>query len=87
MLTKVQLTGEQFQLLREVILNRAPQLQSVMGDGCAVNIRVEQLRQIQELLGDELCETGLERSHEPNRRGLLLEHLIDAFTPYRRGGA
>ncbi|MBL8862217.1 MAG: hypothetical protein JNK02_09405 [Planctomycetes bacterium] len=72
-----------FDLLREVLEKRAPELMPVLREGSEVVIRQNQKRDIQELIGDELAETGLGDNQEPNVRGLALETLIDVFNPYK----
>jgi len=72
-----------FELLREVLEKRAPELLAVLREGSNVVIREDQNREIQELVGDEFAETGLRGDHEPNERGLALEKLIDMFSPYK----
>lgn len=72
-----------FDLLREVIEKRAPELLPMLRAGSVVVIREDQKRDIQDLIGDEFAETGLHDNHEPNDRGLALEALIDVFSPYK----
>ena len=78
----IQFPDSLFTLLKEVLDKRAPDLSRVLVEGSRITLSKDQKRLIQELLGDELCETGL-RHDEPNQRGLELEDLIDAFTPYK----
>jgi hypothetical protein len=40
------------------------------------------MRLVQEVVGDELTDSGLGADCEPNDRGRLLEQLIDAFSPF-----
>ena len=70
-------------LLREVIEKRSPELLPLLRGTAEVVIREDQKRDLQELIGDELSETGLRDDHEPNERGLALEQLIDIFSPYK----
>jgi hypothetical protein len=72
-----------FGLLREVIEKRAPELLPALREGSEVVIREDQKRVVQELIGDEFAETGLRDNQEPNDRGLVLENLIDVFSPYK----
>ena len=78
----IQLSDGLFELLPEVIERREPGLLAALRSGSQVMIREDQKRAIQELVGDELCETGLRIDDEPNAHGLELEQLIDAFSPY-----
>jgi hypothetical protein len=70
-------------LLRDVLQKRAPELLPLMREGSEIVILEHQKRYIQDLVGDELSETGLRDDSEPNERGLALEKLIDVFSPYR----
>ena len=70
-------------LLREVLERRAPELLTAIQGRSQVVINEHQKGVLQELLGDEFCETGLRGDDEPNQRGLDLEKLIDAFSPYK----
>ena len=81
-LTTICLPERLFELLRKIMERRAPALVTVLREGQHVVIREEQKRVIQELVGDELAETGLRSDDEPNQRGLDLEKLVDAFSPY-----
>jgi len=72
-----------FDLLREVIEKRAPELLPMFREGSQVVVKEDQKRNIQELIGDEFAETGLRDDHEPNERGIALEELIDVFSPYK----
>ncbi|MFO0982589.1 MAG: hypothetical protein U1E76_12795 [Planctomycetota bacterium] len=79
----IRLSEQGFRLLREVLEKRAPEFLSIFREDLQVNIRREQRRQLQELIGDELIDTGLQENDEPNARGLDLENLIDALSPYK----
>ena len=81
-LVTIHLPERLFRLLREVLEKRAPELSSVLRDGARVVLHEDQKRTVQELVGDEFAETGLRADDEPNQRGLDLEKLIDAFSPY-----
>jgi hypothetical protein len=81
-LATIRLPERLFGLLREVLERRAPELSTVLREGSQVVIREDQKRVIQELVGDEFAETGLRSDDEPSQRGLDLEKLIDAFSPY-----
>jgi hypothetical protein len=81
-LVTIRLPERLFGLLREVLERRAPELSSLLRDGGRVVLREGQKRAVQELVGDEFAETGLRDDDEPNQRGLDLEKLIDAFSPY-----
>ena len=63
--------------LREVTKKRNPQLLAFLSAKGELSLDAKQRFQIQQSLGDELCETGLNRDDEPNDRGYLLEELID----------
>lgn len=77
------LTNHQYRLLREVLTKREPELLGILQDDCIVTVSKDGRAHIQNLLGDESCVTGLRPDSEPNRRGLQLEDLIDAFSPYK----
>jgi hypothetical protein len=64
-------------ILREVMTERRPQLLSHFAAGGELSLDAQQRFDVQQSLGDELCETGLKPDDEPNDRGYALEELID----------
>ena len=44
-----------------------------------VTLSSKQRFKIRDLIGDELCRSGLNNNGEPNKRGLALEELIDSI--------
>lgn len=66
-------------LLREVLLKRQPELISRISSTDMLVVTKEELDTIRELVGDELCQTGIDLNSEPNERGCRLEELIDAI--------
>ena len=69
-------------LLREVLHRRAPELDIKQTDD-QFQLSQEQRQQVCELLGQELCASGLRDNDEPNARGLLIERLIDKLKPWQ----
>ena len=69
-------------LLREVLHRRAPELDIEQTDD-QFQLSQEQRQQVCELLGQELCASGLRDNDEPNARGLLIERLIDKLKPWQ----
>lgn len=72
-----------FVLLREILEKRQSMFLTLLEAEPRVVIPRDRLREIQELLGDELIQSGLGEDGEPNQRGLEVEALIDAFSPYK----
>jgi len=79
----IKLSKAQFELLREVIEKRAPKLLVILRSGCKVVLERDIRWQIQDILGDELMEEGVDESGEINERGIALDDLIDEFSPYK----
>lgn len=69
--------SERMQFLRQVVEKREPELLPLVGLLGFVPLTTEQREQLRDIIGDELCETGLQEDSEPNGRGLQLEDLID----------
>lgn len=80
---RINLSRPQCELLREVLVKRAPEHLSILSSSTLVIVNVSQRKAIQELIGDELQESGFGAQSEINSRGLKLEALIDAFSPYK----
>ncbi|MCC7509755.1 MAG: hypothetical protein IT464_10300 [Planctomycetes bacterium] len=70
------------QILREVLAKRSPHFLRILVSDREAVVSIAQLGVIQDVIGDELCETGIQPNGEPSVRGLLLEQLIDTFSPY-----
>jgi len=64
-------------LLEEIIRLHYPKMSEILESPQDVCLTPEQIFNLQQSLGTELCETGLRGDDEPNRRGLQLEELID----------
>lgn len=69
------------ELLVEILAERRPSL-IPLATGPSGPSGAE-ARQIQDVLSDELCATGLGADDVPNERGLSIEELIDAFSQCR----
>lgn len=69
-------------LLSEVLRKRAPEL-DIKRTGDQFQLSQKQRQQLCELLGQELCASGLRDNDEPNARGLLIERLIDKLRPWQ----
>lgn len=63
-------------LLREVVLQKCPDLLSAL-ELDPLSIPKKDRQRITKALGVEFCATGLHPDSEPNSRGLQLEELID----------
>jgi hypothetical protein len=64
-------------LLREVTMKHHPDMVSWLDALAPVTPTDQQLQELRQSVGSELCETGLTDDDEPNQRGLLLEELVD----------
>jgi|SRR5713101_8064802 len=64
-------------LLREVIIKYQPNLVGFLDAPQTVAVTAQQLRDLRESIGYELCDTGLNEDDQPNERGFQLEELID----------
>ncbi|MCV4732524.1 hypothetical protein OFB80_32045, partial [Escherichia coli] len=62
-------------LLAEVVEKRRPNMRHLVTSGM-IEVSDSELDELFDIVGDEFCETGLEKNDEPNKRGLLLEDLI-----------
>lgn len=71
------LKEEELVLLRSVISCRQPDLSWLVDTIGKRLLSVEERESLREVLGDELCATGLTESFTPNQRGLVIENLID----------
>lgn len=71
------LTNDEIRLLREVISKHQPSLLTIIDQLGIKPLTPEQRDELRAAVADELAETGLREDFEPNRRGLLLEDLID----------
>jgi hypothetical protein len=56
---------------------RQPQLLPFLSGNGHLSLTAQQRFDMQQSLGDELCETGLRPDDEPNERGYAIEELID----------
>lgn len=74
----MRLTDEEAQILLEVVNSRTPHLLRWVLLRGLQGIHPRQRAELQSALADELQASGFQRDWEPNRRGLALEHLIDA---------
>jgi len=66
-------------LLHEVILKRRKTLLPVMDSLGIIKLSEEFREELREAVAEEFCEAGLNENDEPNKRGLLLEELIDSL--------
>jgi hypothetical protein len=71
------LEPEETYLLREALLKHRPSLLTMIELIGIVPLNDEQREELRGAIADELLETGLGKDDEPNKRGLLLEQLID----------
>ena len=81
-MARVQLKRQQLQLLREALAQRAPDLLRRVATDGSIELERDEMKDVQGLIADELVATGLRDDDEPNERGLKLEDLIGAFSPY-----
>jgi hypothetical protein len=56
---------------------RQPRLLPFLSINGNLSLEAQQRFDLQQSLGDELCDTGLRADDEPNERGYALEELID----------
>ena len=68
---------EEIDLIKEILSKHHPSLLPIMDSIGIVPISDEQREELRGAIADELLETALSKDDEPNKRGLLLEHLID----------
>ena len=73
----LQLPQEMARLLREVIRDHRPDLLDILDAPENIQLTEQQRDDLRQAITDEFCKTGLQENDEPNRRGLLLEELID----------
>lgn len=78
----IRLRDSEWDLLREVVVRRAPQYLLPLRPGNVLVMSVAECERVQQLLGDELVHSGLGQQDEANARGIALEALIDRFSPY-----
>lgn len=71
------LPKEQEKVLRETLLNRAPEFLSLLDSPEDVRLSADQRDELRQIVTDEFCATGLREDDEPNARGLVLENIID----------
>jgi hypothetical protein len=71
------LTKEQQQILRETLMNRAPDFLNLFDSPEGVRLSTNQRDELRQIVTDEFCATGLRENDEPNARGLVLEDIID----------
>lgn len=71
------LSAELESLLFQVIRKYHGQQIHILKSGDVEHLSHEERIAIRELLGNELCETGLGLDDEPNTRGIQIEKLID----------
>jgi hypothetical protein len=64
-------------LFEEVVRKYHPELLDSVLSARAVQLTVKDRSEMRLSLGRELCETGLNKDDEPNKRGLRIEKLID----------
>ncbi len=82
------LSSSSRELLREVLVKRQPSLLDVVDRTADPTLEILSLL-IDEVVGDELADTGFGTNSEPNPRGHALENLIDELNRirWRRLGA
>ena len=77
---KRKIKQEQKEILSEII--KKYHLSEI--DVSTNSISEEHKLRLLDALSDEFCETGLQEDWEPNRRGLLIESLIDAVLDHKK---
>lgn len=73
------LPKEQQQILREVLLNRSPDLLNLLNSSENIRLSESQRDELRQIVTDEFCATGLREDDEPNARGIILEDIIDSL--------
>lgn len=71
------------EVLREVVARRAPTLVPLISDAVSGALLDGDIDALCDVLSDELLESGLDSSDEPNGRGLLLESILDDINRVR----
>jgi hypothetical protein len=71
------LKAHEVTLLKEILLKHSPALIHRIDTFATVPLTAEELEAFQDVLGDELCTSGLRPDSDPNTRGLAIESLID----------
>lgn len=71
-----QLSQEMKKLLKEIVLNRRPDLVGLLDLPQDTKLTEEQREELRLAVADELLETRLKENDEPNQRGLVLDDLI-----------
>jgi len=75
------LSKQQEELLREIVSQRAPEWLARWDDIVAGRLSSEEILELMNnVLGDEIMETGFLPGGEPTERGLKIEELIDWFS-------
>jgi len=69
-------------LLREIIMKHNDSLINILDSIGQSKLTTEERENLRELIADELIETGLDENDEPNKRGLMLEKLIDMLANF-----
>ena len=64
-------------LLSEAVTKHRPDLTDLLSVLPNEELSEDQREELRQAVADELCETGFREDDEPNRRGLILEELID----------
>jgi hypothetical protein len=72
-------------ILESVIVRRIPSLLPLLRSESPIDLSEQQAIELSQALTDELCESGLKVNSEPNRRGNMIEELIDIVLRSRRG--
>ncbi len=73
-------------LLEEVIRKQRPDLVQLLAKVKSGTIAEDERRTLLAAISTEFCATGLGPGDEPNKRGLLLESLLDCLNPVGRRG-
>ena len=78
----VRLPGTLREVFWGILDNRAPELLAQYRHQTEMTLSTGTLKEVQELLGDELMNSGLTSSDMPTEYGLQIEELIGFFSPY-----
>lgn len=71
------LTRDRRRLLTDLVVRRAPQLETVLAKMDQLALTDDDRDALRDVVIGELCDRGLKPNDEPNEYGLVLDALID----------
>lgn len=73
----VTLSHEEIRLLQEILAKQYPEKVSAVDISLLTKLCSDDITPICQAITEEFCNTGLMPNSEPNKRGLMLEALLD----------